>query len=158
MASGPAAGLDLRYARIGAAAFALARRICGDAAIAADVVEQAFARCGDDPEGAVGDGLVLRRVRALACSASGPAARAARPAGVPPQALSGLTPLQWQVLELIALRGAAVRSAAELLRLPEATVLAHLRDALRVAGSLLSPGRARQADDHAHAPRVALLR
>lgn len=156
MASGHAAGLDLRYARIGAAAFALARRICGDAAVAADVVEQAFATSDDEADGAVGDGLLLRRVRSLACSARRPGARATRRTVQPP-ALSGLTALQWQVLELVALRGSAVCAAAELLRLPEATVLAHLRDALRLAGSLLSARGARQADDHPHAPRVALL-
>lgn len=155
---GPTAGLDLRYARIGAAAYALARRICDDAAVAADVVEQAFATSGDEPEGAVGDGLLLRRVRTLACEAARPEAREASATGAPPKALVGLTATQWQVLELIALRGVAVRSAAELLRLPEATVLEQLRDALRLAGSLLSAGRAREADDHAQAPRVALLR
>ena len=155
---GPAAGFDLRYARIGAAAFALARRICDDAALAADVVARAFASSGDEPEGAVGDGLLLRRVRGLACEAARPEAREARTAGAPPAALAGLTAPQWQVLELIALRGVAVRGAAEVLRLPEATVLAHLRDAVRLAGSLLSAGGAREADDHAQAPRVALLR
>ena len=155
---GPAAGLDLRYARIGAAAFALARRICDDDAVAADVVERAFAGSCDEPEGAVGDGLLLRRVRCLACEAARPEAREARTTGAPPEALAGLTATQWQVLELIALRGVAVRSAAELLRLPEATVLAHLRDALRLAGSRLSAGGEREADDHAQAPRLALLR
>jgi len=155
---GPAAGLDLRYARIGAAAYALARRICDDASVAADVVEQAFATSGDEPEGAVGDGLLLRRVRTLACAAARPEARDPSATGAPPKALAGLTSTQWQVLELIALRGVAVRSAAELLRLPEATALAHLRDAVRLAGSLLSAGRAREADDHAQAPRLALLR
>jgi hypothetical protein len=156
MASGPAAGLDLRYARIGAAAFALARRICGDMAVAAGVVEQAFATSGDEAGGAVGDGLLLRRVRALAWAARRPAAREARALAQPP-ALSGLTALQWQVLELVALRGAAVRVAAEQLGLPEAVVLAQLHDGLRRAGSLLSVAGAREADDHSQTPRLALL-
>jgi DNA-directed RNA polymerase specialized sigma24 family protein len=158
MASGPAAGLDQRYARIGAAAFALARRICGNSAVAADVVEQAFASAGGEAEGAVGDGLLLRRVRALACGARGPAQRGARAAtGAPPPALSELTAPQWQVLELIALRGASASAAAGQLGLPEATVIARLHDALQVAGSLLSAGCAREPDDHPQAPRLALL-
>lgn len=156
MASGPAAGLEQRYARIGAAAFALARRICGDSAVAADVVERAFASAGDEAEGAVGDGLVLRRVRALACRAGRPEGRAARPAAVPP-ALSGLSAAHWQVLELIAVRGASVRAAAEQLGLPEAVVIAHLHDALQAAGSLLSAGCAREPDDHPQPSRLALL-
>jgi hypothetical protein len=156
MASGPAAGLDVRYARIGRAAFALARRICGDDAAAAAVVEQAFAR-GGEPEGAVGDGLVLRRVRQLACArrrrpATGPAA-----VGTPPAELAALPVAQWRVLDLVALRGASVREAALRLQLPEATVLAHLHDGLRSAGVLIS-GPERQSHGDASPPRLALLR
>lgn len=155
MASGPAVGLDLRYARLGRAAYALARRICGDDATAVEVVERALAG-GDEPEGAVGDGLVLRRVRSLACERrqrppAGPAALAA-----PPAELTALSVAQWRVLDLVALRGASVREAATRLQLPEATVLAHLHEGLMRAGALLSGER--KTHDDADAPRLALLR
>jgi DNA-directed RNA polymerase specialized sigma24 family protein len=156
MAPGPAAGLDARYARIGRAAFALARRICGDDAAAADVVEQAFARCGDGPDGGVGDGLLLRRVRDLACDRLWRLPVAPVALSDPPPALADLPALQWRVLDLVALRGATVRQAAARLRLSEDAVLAHLRNGLRMTGELLSG--AGETDDHADAPRLALLR
>jgi DNA-directed RNA polymerase specialized sigma24 family protein len=155
MASGPAAGLDMRYARLGRAAFSLARRICGDDAGAAAAVEQAFAGCGESDD-ATGDGLVLRRVRQLARAQRrrGPDAPAAL--DVPPAALAALPATQWHVLDLVALRGASVSEAATHLQLPEATVLAHLHAGLQGTSALLS-GR-RQPDDHAEPPRFALLR
>jgi DNA-binding NarL/FixJ family response regulator len=153
MASGPPVGLDLRYARIGRAAFALARRICGDDATAVEVVEQALASGGDEPAGAVGDGLVLRRVRRLACERRRPVGPAAL--GAPPSELSALPLAQWRVLDLVALRGASVREAAGRLQLPEATVLTHLHEGLQRAGALLSGER--QPYDNADAPRLALL-
>jgi RNA polymerase sigma-70 factor (ECF subfamily) len=156
MALGPAAGLDARYARIGRAAFALARRICGDDALAAAVVEQAFANGSHEPGGSVGDGLVLRHVRHLACARRRRAQVGPAAVGTPPRELEALPVAQWRVLDLVALRGASVREAAVRLQLPEETVLVHLHDALRQAGALLS--RERQADDHAHPPRLALLR
>jgi DNA-directed RNA polymerase specialized sigma24 family protein len=156
MATCPAAGLDARYARIGRAAFALARRICGDDAAAADVVEQAFASAGDGPEGAVGDGLLLRRVRDLACDRLRRVPLAPVALSDPPRELAELPAVQWRVLDLVALRGATVREAAVRLRLPEEAVLAHLRDGLRLTGQLLSG--ARETDDHTDSPRLALLR
>lgn len=156
MASSPAASLDLRYTRIGRAAFALARRICGEDATAAAIVEQAFASSGDEPEGAVGDGLVLRRVRELACMRRRPATTAWTALGTPPPALKDMPLAHWRVLDLVALRGATVREAATRLQLPESTVLAHLHDGLRGAGSLLSGER--QPHDYAEPPRLALLR
>jgi predicted DNA-binding protein (UPF0251 family) len=154
MAPGPAAGPDARYARMGRAAFALARRICGDDAVAAAVVEQAF--LADEPESAVGDGLVLRRVRHLACARRRRAEAGPAAVGRPPRELAALPVAQWRVLDLVALRGASVREAAARLQLPEETVLAHLHEALKQAGALLSGER--QADDHTDAPRLALLR
>jgi DNA-directed RNA polymerase specialized sigma24 family protein len=156
MATGPAAGLDARYARIGRAAFALARRICGDGAVAADVVEQAFASCGDGPDGGVGDGLLLRRVRDLACDRLRRAPLAPVALSDPPRELAELPAAHWRVLDLVALRGATVREAATRLRLTEDAVLAHLRDGLRQTGALLSG--AGETDDHADSPRLALLR
>ena len=73
----------------------------------------------------------------------------------PPRALAELPAAHWRVLDLVALRGATVREAAARLRLSEDAVLAHLRDGLRLTGALLSG--AGQADDHADAPRLALL-
>jgi DNA-binding NarL/FixJ family response regulator len=154
MALGPAAGPDARYARVGRAAFALARRICADDAVAAAVVEQAF--LADEPESAVGDGLVLRRVRQLACARRRRAEAGPAAVGKPPRELEALPVTQWRVLDLVALRGASVREAAARLQLPEEAVLAHLHDALRQTGALLSGER--QPDDHADAPRFALLR
>jgi hypothetical protein len=154
MALGPAARLDARYARMGCAAFALARRICGDDAVAASVVEQAF--IADEPDGAVGDGLVLRRVRHLACARRRRAEGGPAAVGKPPRELGALPVTQWRVLDLVALRGASVREAAARLQLPEETVLAHLHEGLQQAGALLSGER--QPDDHADAPRLALLR
>ena len=156
MALGPAAGLDARYSRIGRAAFALARRICGDDALAADIVEQAFANGAHEPGGSVGDGLVLRRVRHLACARRRRAQVGPAAVDTPPRELEALPVAQWRVLDLVALRGASVREAAVRMQLPEETVLAHLHDGLRQAAVLLS--RERQTDDHAHAPRLALLR
>jgi hypothetical protein len=155
MASGPAAGLDQRYTRIGCAAFALARRICGDAAAAAEVVEQALTGC-DAPDGPVGDGLVLRRVRQLACERRRRPLQGANALGVPPAKLHALPAAQWRVLDLVALRGASVREAAIRLQLPEATVLQHLHDGLHGSGALLSGER--QPDRHPDTPRLALLR
>ena len=154
MAPGPAAGPDVRYARMGRATFALARRICGDDAVAADVVAQAFA-ASPGPEGAVGDGLLLRRVRELACARRrrppfGPVALSS-----PPPALAALAQAHWSVLDLVALRGAGVREAAARLQLSEEVVLTHLREALRLTRELLSG--AGEPDDHADAPRLALL-
>ena len=153
MALGPGAGLEVRYERVGRAAFALARRICADGEVAAALVERAFATCGDLPAGAAGDGLLLRRVRELACEhrPAGPVA-----ASAPPRPLAELSREHWSVLDLVVLRGAGVREAAVRLQLPEDVVLALLHDGLRRAGALLS--RARQADDHAQPPRLALLR
>jgi DNA-directed RNA polymerase specialized sigma24 family protein len=156
MASGPAAGLEQRYTRIGCAAFALARRICGEDAVAADIVEQALMSGAGDPEGAVGDGLALRRVRELACARRRPAKAARTAIGTPPQGLRDLPLAQWRVLDLVALRGATVREAAIRLQLPEASVLTHLHDGLRGAGARLSGER--QPHAHADAPRLALLR
>jgi DNA-directed RNA polymerase specialized sigma24 family protein len=153
MALGPAAGLDARYARIGRAAFALARRICGDDDVAAAVVERAFA--DSEPEGAVGDGLVLRRVRQLACARRRRAQAGPVAIGAPPAGLRALPNAQWRVLDLVALRGASVREAATRLQMSEETVLAHLHGGLRGAGLLLSGER--QADDQPDAPRLALL-
>jgi DNA-directed RNA polymerase specialized sigma24 family protein len=155
MASGHAAGLDMRYARIGRAAFSLARRICGDDAAAGTVVEQAFASAGV-VDGAAGDGLLLRRVRQLACAQrrrghAGPAAL-----DLPPPELAALPVAQWRVLDLVALRGASVREAAAQLQLPEATVLAFLHDGLQRTRALLSGER--QPHGHADPPRLALLR
>jgi ATP/maltotriose-dependent transcriptional regulator MalT len=154
MALGPAAGPDARFARIGCAAFALARRICGDDAVAAAVVEEAF--LAQDPDSAVGDGLMLRRVRQLACARRRRAQGAATAVGKPPRELEALPVTQWRVLDLVALRGASVREAAARLQLAEETVLAHLHDGLQQAQALLS-GEG-QPDDHADAPRLALLR
>lgn len=153
MALGPAAGLDARYARMGCAAFGLARRISGDDAVAAAVVEQAFME--GELDGAVGDGLLLRRVRRLACAhrrrtEAGPAL-----VDKPPRELAALPVTQWRVLDLVALRGASVREAAARLQLPEETVLAHLHEALQQTRALLSGER--QPDDHANPPRLALL-
>jgi hypothetical protein len=156
MALGSAAGLDARYARMGCAAYALARRICGDDAVAVAVVEQAFVSGGDEPEGAVGDGLTLRRVRHLACARRRRAQAGPAAVGKPPRELGALPVTQWRVLDLVALRGASVREAAVRLQMPEETVLAHLHEALQQAGALLSGER--QPDDHADAPRLALLR
>jgi hypothetical protein len=156
MAPGPSAGLDVRYARIGRAAFALARRVCGDDAVAADVVEQAFASSEAMPAGAVGDGLLLRRVRDLACGRRKHAPVGPVALSTPPPALAALSPLQWRVLDLVALRGAGMREAAARLLMPEDEVLAHLRDGLRLAGALLSG--AGETDDNADSPRLALLR
>jgi DNA-directed RNA polymerase specialized sigma24 family protein len=156
MASARAAGVDARYERIGRAAFALARRICGDDALAAAAVEQAFASGGHEPAGPVGDGLVLRHVRHLACARRRRAQVGPPAACRPPRELAALPLAQWRALELVALRGASVREAAVRLQLPEATVLAHLHDGLRQAAALLS--REREPDDYAQAPRVALLR
>ncbi|HET6173842.1 MAG TPA: hypothetical protein VFD90_14610 [Gaiellales bacterium] len=156
MASGPAAGLDLRYARIGRAAFALARRICGDDAAAATVVEQAFATGAGEREDGAGDGLLLRRVRQLACARRRRVQAAPAALDVPPPELAQLPVLLWQALDLVALRGASVREAAARLQLPEAMVLGHLHDGLREARVLLSGQR--QPDDHADTPRLALLR
>ena len=148
-------GLDARYARVGRAAFTLARRICGDEATASDVIERAFVGSAGMPEGAVGDGLLLRHVRALACDCrrrppAGPVALSS-----PPRALAGLPWEHWRVLDLVALRGAGIGEAAARLGLPEDAVLAHLRDGLRLTGELLSG--ARETDDHADAARLALL-
>jgi DNA-directed RNA polymerase specialized sigma24 family protein len=156
METGPAAGLDQRYARVGRACFALARRICGDDVVAAEVVEQAFASGGDEPAGPVGDGLLLRRVRHFACARRRRAQIGPAALGTPPPELCALPVAQWRVLDLVALRGASVREAAARLQLPETTVLAHLHDGLQAAGALLSGER--QPDDHADAPRLALLR
>jgi hypothetical protein len=120
------------------------------------VVEQAFANGGHEPSGAVGDGLLLRRVRHLACARRGRAQVGPAALGMPPRELGALPVAQWRVLDLVALRGVSVREAATRLQLPEATVLAHLHDGLRQAGALLSGER--QPDDHADAPRLALLR
>jgi hypothetical protein len=156
MESGPAAGLDLRYARVGRAAFALARRICADDAAASEVVEQAFATSPAEPEGAVGDGLLLRRVRDLACgrrrrAASGPVAVSA-----PPAALAELSSGHWRVLDLVALRGAGIGEAAVRLGMPEDSVLTLLHEGLGLTRELLSG--AGQAGDDADSPRLALLR
>jgi hypothetical protein len=153
MALGPAAGPEVRYERVGRAAFALARRICGNGELAAAIVERAFASSGDLPAGAAGDGLLLRRVRELACErrAGGPLA-----ASAPPRPLAELSREHWRVLDLIALHGAGVRETALRLQLPEEVVLTLLHDGLHCAGGLLSG--ARQADDYAQPPRVALLR
>jgi DNA-directed RNA polymerase specialized sigma24 family protein len=156
MAMGPAAGLDSRYARVGRAAFALARRICGDDAIAADVVEEAFASSGHGPEGGVGDGLLLRRVRDLACDRRIRVHRGPIALSASPPALAELPRVQWRVLDLVALRGATVREAAARLGVPEDDVLAHLRDGLRLAGALLSGTG--ETDGHADSARLALLR
>jgi len=156
MASRPAAGLDARYARTGRAAFALARRICGDDAAAAEVVEQAFASSGNEPEGPVGDGLLLRRVRRLACTRRKRPPLGPTAVGTPPPELTALPAAQWRVLDLVALRGASVREAAVRLQLPEATVLAHLHHALQGAGGVLLGER--KPHGHADAARVALLR
>jgi hypothetical protein len=156
MATGHAAGLDARYARVGRAAFALARRICGDDAAAAEVVEQAFACSGSERDGGAGDGLLLRRVRELAGSRRGRLSLGPVALTTPPPELTGLSVAQWRVLDLVALRGAGVREAAVRLRLPEDAVLAHLRDGLRAAGELLR-GDGQPSDD-ADAPRLALLR
>jgi hypothetical protein len=144
----------MRYTRIGCAAFALARRVCGDDATAAEVVEQALTS-GDEPDGGVGDGLVLRRVRQLACARRRPVRAAWIAPGTPPPGLKALPLAQWRVLDLVALRGASVREAAIRLQLPETTVLQHLHDGLQGAGALLSGER--QPHDHAHPPRLALL-
>jgi DNA-directed RNA polymerase specialized sigma24 family protein len=155
MAPGPAAGLALRYARTGRAAFALARRISGDDATASDVVERAFADSAGVPEGAIGDGLVLRRVRVLACdcrrrSPAGPVA-----VGSPPPALAGLSGEHWRVLDLVALRGAGIGEASVRLGMSEGAVLAHLRDAVLRTRELLSGTR--ETDDHAESAQLALL-
>jgi DNA-directed RNA polymerase specialized sigma24 family protein len=154
MALGPAAGPDARYARMGCAAFALARRICGDDAVAAAVVEQAFIE--DQPDGAAGDGLLLRRVRHLACARRRRAQAGPAAVDKPPRELEALPVMQWRVLDLVALRGASVREAAARLQLREETVLVHLHQALQQARALLSGER--QPDDHSDAPRLALLR
>jgi hypothetical protein len=153
MALGPAAGPEVRYERVGRAAFALAHRICADEEVAAAIVERAFAGSGDLPAGAVGDGLLLRRVRELACERRAGGALAA---SAPPGALAELSREHWRVLDLVALRGAGVCETALRLQLPEEAVLTLLHDGLRLAGGLLSG--ARQADDHAQPPRLALLR
>jgi DNA-directed RNA polymerase specialized sigma24 family protein len=156
MAFAPAAGREMRYDRVGRAAFALARRICGDGALAADVVERAFASPAALPEGAAGDGLLLRRVRELACDSRGRRPGELVAVSTPPPALASLSAVHWHVLDLVALQGEGVREAAVRLRLPEDTVLTLLHEALRTTGALLSG--AGQPDGHADSARVALLR
>jgi DNA-directed RNA polymerase specialized sigma24 family protein len=156
----PAAGAGEapRYERIGRAAFALARRVCGDDAVAAAVVERAFADVPDAGAGA-GDGLLLRRVRELACTAQVRRLEVQVTPSAAPGQLGALPGVQWRVLDLVALRGVAPREAGARLGLAEAEVLAHLRDGLRTTRALLAAGGsgAREADDDADAPRLALL-
>ena len=155
MAPNPAAGLDGRYSRVGRAAFALARRICGCDEVAADVVAEAFAGSAGVPAGAVGDGLLLRRVRELACDRTRlPVASV--PLGEPPAALLALPRAHWHVLALVALRGAGVREAASRLQLSEEAILMHLHDAVRMTRELLSGTW--QPDDHPDSAALALLR